>query len=416
MGEPAPNAPPAAGSRWRLAWDDAVRLVAIGWIAATLFGWWSVLATQWSDDALLENRDYYCFVLAGELHVAGDDAYGRHDHAFVNPPFALPLVGLLGRLGLRGSYALLATLGSLAWLLGVALAASLGRATQRERETVALVMCTAPCFFLGLHLAQLSGVYFALLAGALVLLGRGRDVPAGLLAAGLLFKPNFLVALVLGAILLRRWRFLLGVCLGAALLVVSALAYGEETWASFFDALAYLAHRHDTVAEDYWKQFTLYAFFRASTHALDESGLFARVLWAAAALPLGAIIARRLLALRGRAGDPVIFARLASVLMLATVALNSYLFFYDAVFLVLPAAALWLARSSWRSRARWALALTCAALSWAAQVEVAFVHLNPPVAGVFSTLWLVLELVDLGEEAPAAPVAAAPASASAASP
>ena len=390
-----PSAP--TPSRWRVTWDDMIRLVAIGWLAATLFGWWSVLATQWSDDALLENRDFYCFVLAGELHVAGDDAYSRHDHAFVNPPFSLPLVGLLGHLGLRSSYVLLAASTTLAWLLGVALACSLGRASQRDRETVAILVTTTPCFFLGLHLAQLSGVYFALLAGALVLLGRGRDGPAGLVAAGLLFKPNFLVALVLAAVLLRRWRFLAAVVVGSAALVVPALAYGEETWASFYDALAYLAHRHDTVREDYWKQFTLYAFFRASTHPVDESGWGARALWALVAIPLGALIAHRMATLRTRASDPEAFARLASVIVLATTALNPYLFFYDAIFLALPAATLWLARSSWRSPSRWRIALACAALSWLAQVEVAFVHGNPPVAGVIATLWLVIEVVDLGD-------------------
>lgn len=391
MEESAPTPP-----RGRVAWDDAVRLVAIGWLAATLFGWWSVLATQWSDDALMQNRDYYCFVLAGELHVAGDDAYSRHDHAFVNPPFALPLVGVLGRLGLRGSYILLALCTALAWLMGVALTCSLGSASQRDRETLAIVLTTAPCFFLGLHLAQLSGVYFAVLAGALVLLGRGRDVPAGLVAAGLLFKPNFLVALVLGAVLLRRWRFLGALLLGSAALIVPALAYGEETWASFFDALTYLAHRHDTVADDYWKQFTLYAFLRASTNALDESGIAARALWLLVALPLGALLAHRLAILRTRAANPETFARVASVLVLATTALNSYLFFYDAIFLALPAATLWLARSSWRSRSRWRIAVACAVLSWLAQVEVAFVHVNPPIAGAIATLWLVIELVDLG--------------------
>lgn len=388
--------PPAPStSRKRFGYDDAIRLVAIGWVAATMFGWWSVIATQWSDDALLENRDFYCFFLAGELHVAGDDAYSRHDHAFVNPPFSLPFVGLLGHLGLRGSYVLLAALGTLGWLFAIALVTRLGVGTDRERDTVAIVLTTAPCFFLGLHLAQLSGIYFALLAGSLVLVFRGRDLPAGLVAAGLLFKPNFAVALVLAAIVLGRPRFVLGFVVGGALLVLPALLYGEETWASFFDALSYLAWRHDTVEADYWKQFTLYAFFRASTHGLDESGLLARIVTAAITLPIGLAIARRLYVLRARLSEPEVFARIASVIVLATTALNTYLFFYDAVFLALPGAMLWLARGSWRSRTRWGLALGCAALSWLTQVEVAFVHQNPPIAGVVATIWLVLELVDL---------------------
>jgi hypothetical protein len=81
------------------------------------------------------------------------------------------------------------------------------------------------------------------------------------------------------------------------------------------------------------------------------------------------------------------------VIVLATCALNSYLFFYDASLLALPAATLALA--PWRSTGLRRLAIAAAVLSWLLQVEVAFIHENPPLGGVLAAVWLAAELADL---------------------
>jgi hypothetical protein len=377
-----------------------VRLVSLAWIAVALFGWWSVLAVQWDDDPAMIRRDYYCFFRAGELFLLGEDPFSQEDHAFVNPPFTLPMVIGLSWAGLRGSYVVLAMLGALGWLAGCVLATRFGEASEERRATLVFALLTAPCAFLALHLGQLSGIYFLILAGTLLLFSRGHDRGAGALGALLLAKPNFLVAVVLAAFVLKRPRFLIALGAGALALVLFSLPFGLEAWVDCWHALSRLAHRHDTVAADYWKQFTVYAFFRAVLFGVDASGIAARLVTGAVLLGFGAAILSTLRRHRARWGEPGMAARLASILVLATCALNTYLFFYDAVFLALPAATLFVADTTWaRPRLRM-LAIVSMALSWLLQVEVAFIHENPPLAGVVAALWLVLELVDLHEARP----------------
>jgi hypothetical protein len=381
------------GPQRRVDRDDLVRLAAIAWLAVALFGWWSVLAVQWDDEPAMVRRDYYCFYRAGELLAAGEDPYSQHDHAFVNPPFTLPLVLGLFQLGLRGSYVLLASLGTLAFGLGCALASRLGEASERRRATVIFAMLTTPCLLLCLHLGQVSGFYFAALAGALLLLSRGHDRAAGAIAALLLAKPNLVVALLGAALLSRRWRFGLTFAATGTLFALLGLSYGLEVWGDAWAALSRLAHRHDVVHADHWKQFTVYAFLRAVLWPWDEGGLSARASSAAVSVGFLVPIVRVLLAHRERWGEPAIFARLASVIVLATCALNSYLFFYDASLLALPAATLALA--PWRSSVLRRIAILAAALSWLLQVRVAFVHENPPLGGLLAAVWLAAELADL---------------------
>lgn len=389
-----------AEPRPRFTRGDVVRLVSLAWIAVALFGWWSVLAVQWDDDPAMIRRDYYCFFRAGELFLLGEDPFSQEDHAFVNPPFTLPMVIGLSWAGLRGSYVVLAMLGALGWLAGCVLATRFGEASEERRATLVFALLTAPCAFLALHLGQLSGIYFLILAGTLLLFSRGHDRGAGALGALLLAKPNFLVAVVLAAFVLKRPRFLIALGAGALALVLFSLPFGLEAWVDCWHALSRLAHRHDTVAADYWKQFTVYAFFRAVLFGVDASGIAARLVTGAVLLGFGAAILSTLRRHRARWGEPGMAARLASILVLATCALNTYLFFYDAVFLALPAATLFVADTTWaRPRLRM-LAIVSMALSWLLQVEVAFIHENPPLAGVVAALWLVLELVDLHEARP----------------
>lgn len=381
--------------------DDAVRLASIAWLALALFGWWSVLAVQWDDEPAMIRRDYYCFYRAGELFTLGQSPFSQYDHAFVNPPFTLPLVIGLSWAGLRGSYVVLAVLGTLGWILGCGLASRFGEAPRHRRDTLVFALLTAPCAFLALHLGQLSGIYFALLAGSLLLFTRGHDRAAGALASLLLAKPNFVVALVGAALVLKRPRFLGAFGLGALGLLVLSLPFGLEAWTACGEALAHLAHRHDVVAADYWKQFTVYAFFRAIFHGFDETGVAARAVTAVLLLGYGVALLRVLTKHAERWREPAMGARLAAILVLTTCALNTYLFFYDAVFLALPAATLFLAADSWqRPRLRW-IAIACMGVCWLLQLEVAFIHENPPFAGVVSALWLACELSDLLSTPPA---------------
>jgi hypothetical protein len=374
----------------RFGRDDAIRIACLAWIVLCGFGYAAALALDWDDETRLSARDFWCFFRAGELLLAGQSAYAQVDRAFANPPFTLPLVAVLPSLGVRGAYVVIAVVGSIAMVLGAAATVSLGEGSARERGTVALAIATSPSFFLALHLGQLSGVYFALLSGALALLVSGRHGAAGAMAALLLAKPNLAVALIGAALVVRAWRFLAALSVVALALLVVSLPFGLAAWSEWLGAVAYLAQRHDAAASDLWKQHTLYALVRSTLTAAT-----ARIAWAAVAVAIGAAIVATLVALRSRLEEREIGARVASLIVLATCALNTYLFYYDTLLLALPAAMLFLARASWTRRGLHRAAIACAVAAWILQAEVTLVHDHRPVLGAVTTAWLLIELLDL---------------------
>jgi hypothetical protein len=382
-------APPAR----RFAPDDALRLLCIAWIVCELFAWWAFLERHWGNDELMIARDYYCVVRGGELWWSGENPYwyGPPHRDFYNTPAMLPFAVALAPLGIRGGYAAMAALGTIGFAIGVAALSHLGDASPRQRGTVAFVAATAPAFVLALHLGQLSGVWLAILAGSLALLSVRRDQLAGAVAALLLAKPQYAIPLVLACVVLRRWTFVRAFAALAAIEVAVSLAFGLDVWARWWEAARALEGRLENGPAGYWRQQSLFWFFRAATH----SSLAAKALWAASALGLGAAILRALLRLRERSTEPAIWARIASVIVLSTCALNGYFFYYDLVLLAVPAAALFLARASWSSALAHRVAIACAAISWALQIEVFWGRDHPPVGGLVAAIWLGVELADL---------------------
>lgn len=395
MNEEGPHALGESKDPARFGVHDVVRIAALLWIAVALFAFWTQLSIHWGDDAEMMKRDFYCFYRAGELFLQGRDPFSDLDHRFVNPPFTLPLAAGLSRLGLRGAYVGVSIVSGIAWISGVIVSSRFGVASPSKRATVCIALLTAPASFLALHLGQLSGIYFLLLASSLLLLMRGSDRTAGCVAALLLAKPNLLVAIFLAALLLRRWRFVMALAIAGALLVLSSVPLGEVLWAQAADGLADLSHTHDTLAGQYWRQFTVYAFFRSAFHGLDASGVVARVLTAGVLLGFGVLIYRVVRQHRARWQEPLWGARLASIIVLSTCALNIYLFYYDSVFIALPVAMLVLAKDAWTSRNRWRIAVVLALAAWLLQLVTVFWQQNPPLFGVVCAVWLAVELWDL---------------------
>jgi hypothetical protein len=97
--------------------------------------------------------------------------------------------------------------------------------------------------------------------------------------------------------------------------------------------------------------------------------------------------------------------RAAALLALATVALNAYLFYYDALLLVVPASVAFLLRATYAPRARAAVA-TLATISWVLQlVTPLFGQGGVPLPGLVATMWLVVEGLDLARALRSAPPA-----------
>ncbi|MDD5260393.1 MAG: glycosyltransferase family 87 protein [Methylacidiphilales bacterium] len=78
-----------------------------------------------------------------------------------------------------------------------------------------LFMAGLPVFFYGLIVGQNAALSFFIYAGAALLLCRNRPFLAGLLAACLFYKPQFLLAPGVFMLLAGHWRYFSGLCLGS---------------------------------------------------------------------------------------------------------------------------------------------------------------------------------------------------------
>jgi hypothetical protein len=373
--------------------DDAIRIAALLWSAASLFAWAAVLSVEWDDEALLGRRDFRSLYACGERLVHGGNAFFDERLPVLTTPIVLPLARLYYELGLRGAYVLASTLTSIGLLVGAIASASLGEASRERRVTIAIAIVAAPPFYLALHLGQLAGVYFALLAGSLALLLRGRHVSAGALAALLLAKPHLAIGVAGLALLIGARRFFVGLMAGAAIAIALTLPFGAERWAEWSTVLGETSRRLDGRPNGYWKQFTLYAFVRSALYGVDPAGTIAKIVLPVSALSFGAAIVLAIRRLGEQRQEAAFAARLAGVVVLAICALNAYLFYYDALLLALPTAVL--ATGRWhRPSARW-ISTACAALIFWLSLAVTWDRSQPQLAGAITTLWLAAELVDL---------------------
>jgi hypothetical protein len=128
----------------------------------------------------------------------------------------------------------------------------------------------------------------------------------------------------------------------------------------------------------------------------ERARLAAGAVSAAFVVPL----ARTLWRLRARRdeagpGGQRLRVRVASIAVLVTIALNLYLFYYDAALAVIPAVLLFSHRAAWRSRARWTAAVALASLIWVAELLPMLWRGGPSPVGPMALAWAVLELLEL---------------------
>jgi hypothetical protein len=381
------------------------RLAALAWAigVGTYLG--VVLARDLADPTRLARRDFYCFWRAGELALAGGTGYEQVDRTFANPPFAIPLVELLALLGPSDAFFAIGITTLLLAGLGMALLGRIEGIDPRFRVTGVVLALTTPSFVSALHLGQPTGLYLGLTAMAVWGLVERRDVPAGIATGLLLAKPPLALALLGLGTLLRPRTFTLAWVGTALALVLASLPFGLHAWSAWNDVLAALVERHETTPDSWRKQFTVYAFVRtvSSWPALAWTGasraharLAAIVVGAAFALPLARTLWRTR-ALRDDGGPTGrgFRVRVASIAVLATIALNLYLFYYDAALAVIPTLFLFSHLAAWRSLGRWRAAVALASLIWLAQLLPMLWRGGPSPVGPMALAWAVLELIEL---------------------
>lgn len=392
-----------ARSRFFLDGHDVARFLALFWLLVIVTYLGLILVRDLEEPERLILRDYYCFHRAGELWLEGGTGYEQLDRTFANPPFVLPLAGAVSLLGPTGSFYASDVLCLLGVIVGMLAIARIGRMDPRFRATALLTGIACPSLVFALHLGQWSGLYVGL--AGLVIYGwcEREDGLAGVAAGLLWIKPPLAVALIAVGTVSRPPRFTIAWLATLAALLSVGLALGGDVWSGFRVSMGSLVERHESTPDSWRKQLTLYAFVRtlAARGAEDPAagrGL-ARAIAVSVAIVLGAWGA--LVRWQARGGwaelgrDRAVMVRLGSIALLATVALNLYLFYYDAALVAIPTVFLFSHHVAWRSQPRWWGAVTCAAAVWIAQLLPMLWNGGPNPIGPLATLWLVLELTEL---------------------
>lgn len=97
-----------------------------------------------------------------------------------------------------------------------------GHTRMARWMVIAAVLAVYPVLF-ALLLGQVLIVELAAVAAAWWLIGRGREIPAGILLIALIFKPQIAILLPLVLLVIGRWRTVAVWCAGSALVALIAL-------------------------------------------------------------------------------------------------------------------------------------------------------------------------------------------------
>lgn len=379
-------------------------------------GLFSVFLVLWfvsarSAPQLLE-RDWVAFDRAASRVVQGRfaEAYrasATEQFPFLYPPYALWITAPLALLGRVGSYLLVLATG----LAGLAAAGwgldRLVPASRRAVGAVVAVSLVSGSFLLVVITGQNTAVYVGAILVGMVWRDRARSAgsPAGSRAAGaawavLLVKPNIAALFVVYLVARRERRSLEGFAAATAVALASTIPMGWAAWQGFLDGLA-LVGRIVSVTQNWYGQVTVLAAFRVTLDPLG-AGWAARPLWLLACAPLG--LYALLTWWRARPAEGLGELRLVGSVCLLAVAANPRLYFYDALLLLVPAAAWFLARGSAAQGpgTRRVIGACVVVAFLAGFAEFGALPISPAI-GVAAWVWAAVELRSLNRPEPARP-------------
>lgn len=361
---------------------------------------------QWSDDAQFTHRDFHNFHNAGTRIRAHEAVYQHDEIPFLLTPLAAPAVVALSYVPEHAAFVLAALVTALMYVFAVIFVARTCRGDPRSTITACFLACSMPPFWFALYLGQLSGLYLFLLAPSLALLavpkaeGRthGTEAIAGVLTAVLFVKPQLALVVLVVAVLRRAWAALAAFAIVLlALWGLSIPFLGVRAFLEWREQVAWCTDALEGADTTWWRQFTLYAFLRAVGQRGGLEIEFARWLYVAIVVPMGIAT---LLAVRAALApdDRKLALRAVAILVLASISLNAYLFYYDAAFLVVPWMIAFLAYQTYAPATR-TLIVIAAVASWVLALTTPILQQGGiPLPGFVATIWLVIEIVDLSRE------------------
>lgn len=389
--------------RFRIDGHDAARLCSIVIIAIFAMAMYGYVRDQWDDEAQFTHRDFHNFHNAGVRIRAGEDVYQHDEIPFLLTPISAPAVVVLSYIPEHVAFVLAAIVTGALYLAALWIVIRTCKPDPRSAITAAFVAATMPPFWFALYLGQLSGLYLFLMSASLALLAvprsEGRsarsEALAGVVIAVLCVKPQLALVALLVVVLRRAWPALAAFVVTLLLLwLVSIPFVGVDAALVWREQVTWCTEALETADTTWWRQFTLYAFLRAVTARGDMDMTVARGLYVAIVLPLGIAT---LLAVRAALApdDRRLALRAVSMLVLATISLNAYLFYYDAAFLVVPWMIAFLAYQTYASVTRGVIVLL-AAISWVLALTTPILQQGGiPLPGLVATIWLVVEMIDL---------------------
>lgn len=404
--------------RFRLDGHHAARFAAVVTMVVYAVAMSNFVRDQWSDDAEFTHRDFHNFYHAGERIRAGEEVYQHDEIPFLLTPISAPAVVALSYVPEHAAFVIAAFVTMGLYVLALTIAARACRAERRATLTSVFVACSMPSIWFAVYLGQLTGLYLVLLVPPLVWLvepraearGRGRSIAAGVLTALLCVKPQLALVVLVVAVVRRAWLMLAVTLVGVALLWALSIPFlGVDAIVEWREQATWCAEALEGADSTWWRQFTLYAFLRAVTSHAAMDMLAARTMYLSIVLPLG--LASLLAVRRALAPDERRFSmRAIAILVLATVALNGYLFYYDGELLVIPWMVSFLCYESYAPLTRWLIVVVAIASRILAQTTPILEWGVIPLPGIVATLWLVIEIVDLtrGKRALAGLVPVAP--------
>jgi hypothetical protein len=247
-------------------------------------------------------------------------------HAFANyygwhyPPPFLAVAALLATVTILPA--------TFAWLsLTAAACAVTLRAILTDRAGILLAL-GFPASLWTVTAGQNGFLTTALIGGTLTLIER-QPVAAGICLGLLTYKPHFGLLFPVALIAARQWRVLVAASITAlAMIAVSWLAYGTETWMAFFAATPKMTQAvlGQGLAE-FGRMQSVFGLVRAH-------GGGATLAWAAQASVSLLCVVSIFALWRSRAAFALKAAALATAALLAT----PYLYIYDLVVLTIPVA------------------------------------------------------------------------------
>jgi hypothetical protein len=217
----------------------------------------------------------------------------------------------------------------------------------------------------------------------------GKTLTAGTLISGLVYKPNLGVAYGFVALLKREWRMLAGMFLCFGVLMASSLPLGIDVWKDYLALTKQLPDQIRAHPNMYVRQQNLFAFWR--TLMPGASWNVINTLWGLSVVSVAGAAAW---CWRGPI-RPERLPRLLGVTVLAIVACNPYLFFYDALLLLIPGAVWFIERRGYQQTRRRTIGGLVVLIYFWQHLSMLFAKQVPSIVGAAVAVWVFVEAWDL---------------------